>query len=105
MQAAIQKSFSHATVVAKSNTAKILTERTVLLRGRMHSRLRKIEYLRPIKNAARPVEMKLDPANSSRTLWSAPKGKRSTRQTPQFADVVAAGEPISFGANITRVHC
>jgi thioesterase domain-containing protein/acyl carrier protein len=64
IEAAIQKSIYHATLVAKSKVAEIpayLSQRIVLFRGRLRSRFERIEYLRSIQQVDGPLEMKLDP--------------------------------------------
>jgi thioesterase domain-containing protein len=64
LQASIQKSIYHATLVARSRVAEIpayLSQRITLFRGRLLSRLQRLEYLRAIQQADGPLEMKLDP--------------------------------------------
>ena len=64
IQAALEKSVYHATLVARSKVAEIpahLSQRITLLRGRVKTIWQRLEYLRAIQHADGPLEMNLDP--------------------------------------------
>jgi amino acid adenylation domain-containing protein len=64
IQAAVEKSLYHATLVAQSKIAEIpayLSQRITLLRGRVKTFWQRLEYLRAIQHADGPLEMNLDP--------------------------------------------
>jgi amino acid adenylation domain-containing protein len=64
IQAALEKSVYHATLVARSKVAEIpayLSQRITMLRGRVMAIWQRLEYLRAIQHADGPLEMNLDP--------------------------------------------